>query len=199
MGSKKYKYSLKHLFIALFFIFTFLWVPLKIFFYFGNVRSASMYKTLLVGDIPVASKIFYCVKLPFLGKLCERNKIKRQEVVILKQNAEILVKRVIGLPGDRLQIDNNVVFINDKELLEPYKILLPNRSIKYMDEIEIPENKYFVMGDNRNFSIDSRYFGFIDKKDILGRVFMVLASWEPESNKFRKERFWKFISFPESK
>ena len=52
------------------------------------------------------------------------------------------------------------------------------------------------MGDNRNFSIDSRYFGFIDKKDIMGKV---LAYWETESNKFRKERFWKFISFPESK
>lgn len=80
-----------------------------------------------------------------------------------------IVKRIIGLPGDTLEIKNNELFINNKLIDEPYiKEQMENTSFSLTTKI--PQGKYFVMGDNRNISYDSRKFGFIDRSEIQGKV-----------------------------
>jgi len=102
---------------------------------------------------------------------------RRGDIVILHHPASAeardLVKRVIGLPGERLRIEAGVVYINDRELLEPY-VKEPWRGD--LTEITIPPGSYFVMGDNRNNSLDSRIFGPIDEDLIVGKA---MASWWP--------------------
>jgi signal peptidase I len=87
------------------------------------------------------------------------------------------VKRVVGLPGDTLEIKAGDVFINDKKLSEPY--LAKDKSVDTMGPIRISEGEYFVMGDNRTVSLDSRRFGYIPKSGILGKVMLV---WWPFSH-----------------
>lgn len=104
---------------------------------------------------------------------------ERGDIVILhhpaSEKARDLVKRVVGLPGDRLRIEGGVVYINGRALIEPY-IKEPWRGD--LDETEIPPGKYFVMGDNRNNSLDSRVFGPVDEALIVGKA---MVSWWPRS------------------
>lgn len=97
--------------------------------------------------------------------------IKRGDVVIFNKSDSIYIKRIIGLPNDKVAYNNNQVYINDKLLSEPY---LPktihgtnNKSIFYK---KIPKNHYFVMGDNRDNSQDSRNFGLVSKTEIYGSI-----------------------------
>ena len=95
-----------------------------------------------------------------------------QDVVViqLKSTHTKMIKRIIGIPGDHVQITDNKLYINEVEIEEDY--LYESMESKDMDFI-IPENKYFVLGDNRNQSIDSRKLGLIDQEDILGKVIYV--------------------------
>lgn len=126
---------------------------------FSQVIGPSMNNTFNDGDITILSRIHY--------KLFS---IKRGEILSFKdKNFKYLIKRVIGLPGEHVEIINNVVYINDEILEEKYKT---DNSIKVInnDYGVIPENQYFVLGDNRDDSYDSRSFGFINKEDIIGKI-----------------------------
>ena len=104
---------------------------------------------------------------------------ERGDIVILHARREVgkdLVKRVIGVPGDVLEIRDGKVFINDRELIEPYTNGPWRGSL---DPVRIPANKFFVMGDNRNNSLDSRSFGLVDEGDIVGKA---MASWWPKED-----------------
>jgi signal peptidase I len=103
---------------------------------------------------------------------------ERGDIVIVnprQRDDRDLVKRIVGIPGDLFEIRNGTVFINGHELIEPY-IKEPWRGA--LDPIEIPADFYFVMGDNRNNSADSRSFGLVDEDDIIGKA---MASWWPKS------------------
>lgn len=103
--------------------------------------------------------------------------IKRGDIIIFKspdksQDGKILIKRVIGLPGEKIKIQNEKVFINDGVLSEPYineKMNSPADKNLPVDFV-IPTDAYYVMGDNRNDSRDSRYFGVVSVKSIIGKV-----------------------------
>lgn len=104
---------------------------------------------------------------------------KRGDVVIFKspKNPEVdYIKRIIGLPSEQVKIQNGSVYINDKKLGEPYleetTILYPGSFMQEGIEITIPANEYFVFGDNRSHSSDSREFGPISRNLIIGRAFM---------------------------
>lgn len=100
--------------------------------------------------------------------VCSRNvkEIDRYDIITFKYQGRLLVKRVIGLPGETIEIKDNETYINEKQLDEPYL----KEDMQSEDYIcKIPDGCYFVMGDNRNQSNDSRSFGSITKSDITGR------------------------------
>ncbi|HNO66160.1 MAG TPA: signal peptidase I, partial [Tepidiformaceae bacterium] len=104
---------------------------------------------------------------------------ERGDIIILHSRREVgrdLVKRVIGVPGDVFEIRNGTVYIDGRRLVEPYT---NGEWSGNLSPVRIPAGKYFVMGDNRNNSLDSRAFGLVDEDDIVGKA---LASWWPREN-----------------
>ena len=111
---------------------------------------------------------------------------KRFDIVVLKRGREKLIKRVIGLPGESIEYKNSKLYVDGKEVKEPFKTNTDTRDFSF-DElfgigIKVPSDSYFVMGDNRNNSTDSRMLGFINKKDIEGTIGIALFPF----NKFGK-------------
>lgn len=128
------------------------------------VPTPSMVPTIQIGDRLLVDKLSY-----------HFNHIKRGDVVVFQappsadQNESDYVKRVIGLPGNKVEIKEGKVFIDDQELDEPYENEKPDYTY---GPIIVPEETYFVMGDNRNHSNDSHYWGVLDKENIEGKVFI---------------------------
>jgi signal peptidase I len=130
-----------------------------------HVLGSSMSLTLHDNDLLVASKISYKIHDP-----------QRGDIIVFKppnEDSRDFIKRVIALPGDKIRITNSVVYINGQVLHEPY---LPERwtynnnwPADGQDKL-VPADQYFVMGDNRNHSSDSRSFGFVERDAILGKA-----------------------------
>ncbi len=102
----------------------------------------------------------------------------RGEVVILKDplNPQIyFIKRVIGLPGEKIEIKKGRVYINDQELAETY---IEDFGVDTFDSVQLSENQYYVMGDNRTNSFDSRRFGPVDRKSIIGKAWFRGWPWD---------------------
>ena len=111
---------------------------------------------------------------------------KRFDIVVLKRGKEKLIKRVIGLPGESIEYKDSKLYVNGKRVKETFKTNTSTRDFSF-DElfgigIKVPEDCYFVMGDNRNNSTDSRVLGFINKKDIQGTIGIAIFPF----NKFGK-------------
>lgn len=122
-----------------------------------KVDGPSMEKTLYDGDILLLEKY--------------DKDYERFDVVVLKYNNDKLVKRVIGLPGDRVEYKHDTLYINGEEIEESFiDEKTENFSLKELGYNVIPEGYYFVVGDNRNNSLDSRYIGLLKKDDIEGKV-----------------------------
>lgn len=122
-----------------------------------KVDGPSMEKTLYDGDILLLEKY--------------DKDYERFDVVVLKYNNDKLVKRVIGLPGDRVEYKHDTLYINGEEIKESFiDEKTENFSLKELGYNVIPEGYYFVVGDNRNNSLDSRYIGLLKKDDIEGKV-----------------------------
>lgn len=149
-------------------------VILKVFFIGSSIIiSSSMVKTLMSDDLILTWKFLYNKRIPVLNiNFFIGIPIKRNDILIFRPEGqkEDYVKRVIGLPGDEILLKDNRVFVNGILLPEPY--LINKNDIQYVNSsYKVPENKLFVMGDNRNNSRDSREFGFIDKSNVIGKVF----------------------------
>lgn len=130
----------------------------KIFiFNFILVKGDSMNPKYKNNDFMFLNKIIYSFK-----------PIRRGEVIVLKYKNNDLIKRIIGLPNDKIKVENGKLYINNKEYYENY---INSYTASYdFDEITLKDNEYFVMGDNRYNSYDSRNFGTITKNNIIGRV-----------------------------
>ena len=131
------------------------------------IPSGSMERTLLVGDHLLMSRFGYDMELPMTPyhKRLWREPHRQQIVVFrapLPENPDY-IKRLIGLPGDNLEIKEGVVYINGKKLDEPYRAAPPNPNDNY-GPVTVPPNEFFMMGDNRDDSYDSRYWGFVPGK-----------------------------------
>ncbi len=118
-----------------------------------KVDGDSMYNTLNDNDIVLLSKL---------------SSIDRFDIIVLKENDNnaTIIKRVIGMPGDKVKIRNNKIYINNKIIEDEYAY---GETSDY-DEITLGDDEYFVLGDNRLISKDSRYFGAIKKGDIKGKA-----------------------------
>ncbi len=137
-----------------------------------KIPSGSMIPTLQVGDHILVWKFLYFFTSP-----------KRGDVIVFKfpqDESRDFVKRVIGLSGETLEIREGRVYINGKPLEEPYAVHLAGGARRSQDNfapVKVPEGDLFVMGDNRDSSQDSRYWGFLEARKIRGKAFLVYFSW----------------------
>lgn len=129
-----------------------------------RVNGESMYPTLKNKEIMLLNKINYRI-----------NDIERFDIVVVNTKDEKLIKRVIGLPGETLKYENGKLYINGKEIKEKFlKEKTADFNIENQGLKKIPENQYFVMGDNRDNSKDSRIIGPVNKNQIAGRAKLVI-------------------------
>ena len=159
-----------------------------------KIPSGSMIETLNIGDHILVNKFIYGIKIPFTDEvLITISQPKRGDVIVFKypqDESKDFIKRVVGEPGDVVEIRNKQVYVNEKPLDEPYAIHLD--SVVYTREaqprdhygpITVPQDSYFVMGDNRDHSMDSRYWGFVKFNKIKGKAFLIYWSWD-------KSHYW---------
>ncbi len=169
-----------------------------------KIPSGSMIPTLLVGDHILVNKLVYGVRNPITRQVWIKGRIpKRKEVIvfIFPENPKLdFIKRVIGLPGDRIEIRDKKVYVNGKLLKEPYvqhtdPNILP-ASISPRDNfgpVVVPKGHLFVMGDNRDQSYDSRFWGFVPIRDVKGKAFIIYFSWDKKHFRIRWNRIGKLI------
>ncbi|MGG6269078.1 signal peptidase I [Leptolyngbya sp. AN03gr2] len=128
------------------------------------IPSESMIPTLQVGDRIIVEKLSYRLRSP-----------QRNDIVVFSATPELrsqnlkddLIKRVIGLPGDTIRVQSGKLFLNGKPIAEPYLQASPNYN--YGPAI-VPQNRYFVLGDNRNHSYDSHLWGFLPQQNLIGHA-----------------------------
>ena len=156
-----------------------------------KIPSGSMIPTLLVGDHILVNKFIYGTKIPFTDKrILIFRKPSRGDIIVFKYPEDPrkdFIKRVVATGGDTVEEKNKVVYVNGVMLREPYAHhydngLRPggNDPRDNFGPVTVPENKIFVMGDNRDQSYDSRYWGFVDLKEVLGKALIIYWSWDPD-------------------
>ncbi|MGA7842213.1 MAG: signal peptidase I [Candidatus Acidiferrales bacterium] len=182
-----------------------------------KIPSGSMEPTLLIGDHVFVNKFIFEGTGAWYEKLLPYRDIRRGDIIVFKfpfDDHPHYVKRVIGLPGDRLRIVNGDVYIDGVLLQEPYVVHDPAARDPYADnfpptdrrvlqfvarrewadqlfnnvrdgELIVPPNHYFAMGDNRDRSADSRYWGFVDRDSIMGRPMVIYWSVRATSDDYR--------------
>ena len=153
------------------------------------IPSPSMERTILIGDHLLVERFGYDAGVPFTNwHLPLWRDPERQQVIVFHAplpGSPDLIKRVIGLPGERVEIRHGVVLVNGHPLAEPYVARDPRASDDFAP-ITVPPDSYFVLGDNRRNSYDSRYWGFVPRRAIVGRALLIYLSvdgpgdvWEP--------------------
>jgi len=179
-----------------------------------EIPSSSMEDTLLIGDHVFVNREQFAPATHWLGPMLPYRDIRRGDIVVFLSPEErglFVVKRIIGIPGDRIHLRDGVVYRNGQKLDEPYiqhkladynpyrdnfPALPPSemygvhneqwqlefRSHLEGDDIVVPPNSYFAMGDNRDVSYDSRYWGFIPRPNVIGRPMFI---------------YWSFITPPD--
>jgi len=169
------------------------------------VPSGSMLPTIQIGDHIFVNKLAYAVHLPGIGKpIAKTGDLKRGDVVVfvspIDPNTD-LIKRVVAVQGDTVSIRNKELFVNGEKVPDQHayfsdSTILPNGPRDNMAPKQVPEGKFFVMGDNRDRSYDSRFWNFANISDIKGKATFVYWSRDVSQGWFampRFERFGKFI------
>jgi len=189
-----------------------------------EIPSSSMENTLLIGDHVFVDRVLLAPKTSWFPVIPYRQ-VQHGDIVVFLSPAEAglyVVKRIIGTPGDRIHLRDGVVYRNGKALVEPY--VIHNGSIDaYRDnfpaismiegasvtpewqltirqhlqdnDLVVPEGSYFAMGDNRDVSYDSRYWGFIPRENIIGRPMFVYWSFQTPANQYKKDSIAERVGF----
>jgi signal peptidase I len=192
-----------------------------------EIPSSSMEDTLLIGDHVFVNREQFAPKTKWMGPLLPYRDIKRGDIVVFLSPAEpglYVVKRIMGIPGDRLHLRDGAVYRNGDKLTEPYVMhkgplfydpyrdnfpavppsdaynvspdwQLQMRSHIEGDDIVVPPDSYFGMGDNRDVSLDSRYWGFIPKENVIGRPMFVYWSFNTPPDQYRHTEVSERIGF----
>lgn len=170
------------------------------------IPTGSMEDTLLIGDHLLVDKLAYAPAGPVSRFILPYNKIKRGDIIVFRYPVDIkqtFVKRCIGLPGDRIRLIDKQLILNGKAVLEPYVYHKTHYFDSYRDnfpnspnvrveaaaqdmllnhvkegEVVVPDNSYFAMGDNRDNSSDSRYWGFVPRANIIGKPLLIYWSYD---------------------
>jgi signal peptidase I len=170
------------------------------------IPTGSMEDTLLIGDHLLVDKLAYSPPGAISKYLLPFEDVKRGDIIVFRYPVDIrqtFVKRVMGVPGDHIRIENKQVYVNGNKLNEPYKYHKTEYIDSYRDnfpgepnaqiyppaeqmlreqvkngEVVVPANKYFAMGDNRDSSLDSRYWGFVPRDNIIGKPLIVYWSYD---------------------
>ena len=153
-----------------------------------KIPSGSMLETLQIGDHILVNKFIYGVKIPFTdGKnLISVKDPDPGDIVVFKypeDPSKDFIKRVIAVAGDTVEIIDKQLYVNDKKIVnEPYARYSKHWTpLDNLPRITVPENKIFVMGDNRDNSHDSRAWGYVDLSQVRGEAFMIYWSWDKEN------------------
>jgi signal peptidase I len=166
------------------------------------VPSGSMLPTIQIGDHLFVNKLAYGMHLPFIGReLAQWRPLQRNDIVVFTSPVDRnidLIKRVVAVAGDTVEVRNKKLFINGEAVPDPHATFTdPNaHSAVPRDNfgpVTVPPGKFFVMGDNRDQSYDSRYWGFADEADVKGQATFIYWSWNSQTHWVRWDRFGHFI------
>lgn len=182
-----------------------------------KIPSGSMEDTLLIGDHIIVSKFSYGLQVPrpavikvlgtsvpfFETRLIQSwGEVKRGDVIVFRfpgDRSKDYIKRVVGLPGDKVELKNKAIHINNEKWEDRWGV---NKGGLFAEESDrntnfgpytVPEDSVFVMGDNRDRSFDSRYWGPVPIKDVKGKAVIIYWSWNKDSHWIRLGRIGKLI------
>ncbi len=170
-----------------------------------TIPSGSMMDTLLIGDYILVNKFLYGAEVPFTGRhLPGLRGPARGDIVVFKypkDEVRDFIKRVIAVGGDTVQVRDNRVWVNGVLQEEPYvrggpypASLAAQCGYPYAcDPLRVPQGSYFVMGDNRDNSQDSRYWGLVEREKIRGKAFLIYWSWDGERHWLRWRRLANYL------
>jgi signal peptidase I len=169
-----------------------------------KIPSGSMIPTLQIGDHILVNKLAYGVRVPLWGHyLVDFGKVQRGDVIVFifpEDRSKDFIKRVVGVAGDTVEIRGKKIYINGQQVEDlhahfegddPQNILPASRDD--YGPTKVPENHLFVMGDNRDRSYDSRFWGFVNLDDVRGKAFLIYWSWDGGDRWVRWERLASLI------
>ena len=183
-----------------------------------TIPSSSMENTLLIGDHVFVDRILLAPATKWIDKLIPYRAPKRGDVFVFLHPAEpglYVVKRIMGLPGDHIHLQDGAVYRNGEKLTEPYLLNTDNQSVPYRDnfpsvppgpyeqvtpewraelpqfiqngDLVVPPNSVFAMGDHRDVSLDSRYWGFVPFENIIGRPMFIYWSFVTPRDEYERQ------------
>ncbi len=182
-----------------------------------EIPSSSMENTLLIGDHVFVDRVSLAPRARWTGPLVPYRQVHHGDIVVFLSPVEpglYVVKRIIGIPGDRIHLRDGVVYRNGQKLDEPYVLRNPVSYSEYLDnfpavapsmgagvnpawyeqmpkhiqdgDLVVPPDSYFAMGDHRDVSYDSRFWGFIPRENIIGRPMFIYWSFETPADQYHK-------------
>lgn len=191
-----------------------------------EIPSESMVKTLLVGDHVFVDRLSPTAKASYVGPLIPYREIKHGDIIVFlhpKEPGMYVVKRIIGIPGDRIRLRDSKVYRNGEALDEPYVIHSGPSYSPYRDqfpsvppdgdsnvnpewpivmrehvkdgELVVPPDSFFGMGDNRDVSLDSRFWGFIPRENIIGRPLFIYWSFDTPKDQYERTSMADRVGF----
>jgi signal peptidase I len=172
-----------------------------------KIPSGSMEPTLLVGDYLLVNKFIYGIKIPFTEtKVFRFVNPRRGDIIVFpypRDPSKDFIKRVIGMGGEKVEIIRGQIYVNDRLIPDPWGHFEKIGPSDFLQRIEnfgpvvVPEDSLFVMGDNRNNSEDSRFWGFLRVNTVVGKAFILYFSWNSNAenllNRIRWSRVGKLI------
>jgi len=168
------------------------------------VPSGSMLPTIQIGDHLFVNKLAYGLHVPFTGtEVAQWGHVQRGDIVVFTSPVDQktdLIKRVVAMAGDTVEVRQKQLYVNGEPVVYPLATFTdPHvRSGSPRDNfgpVSVPPAKFFVMGDNRDQSYDSRYWGFADEKDVKGKAAFIYWSWNSQASWLRAIRWDRFGHF----
>lgn len=165
-----------------------------------KIPSGSMLPTLQIGDHLLANKLLYGVRVPVYGtRYFGFFQPERNDIVVFvypEDRSKDFIKRVVGIPGDRIEVRHKILYRNGEPVDEPFASRTEPEGSAPRDTfgpVTVPEGNVFVMGDNRDHSFDSRFWGFVPYEDIKGKAFLIYWSWDGTDSWVRWSRIGSLV------